>query len=129
MSRARTLSETAAIQEAMLNTLLGLVDAQARMMGQVLEALTTPRPREPAAETFTIKRATVGEKVDVFETNLVRENGETTEQMASRGMQVHERLCARYPLADGRTHVWELDAGTDNGAGSAHAAPLGGDEA
>ncbi len=97
MSRARTLTETAEVQEQMLNKAL---DAFAAFM---------ERPARGTDEKITLRRNAKGETQP--EVEAVRQNGESFAQMAARAQAEYERLCARYP--------------TPNGA--AHAAPLGDD--
>lgn len=96
MTRARTLTETVAVQEAMLDKAL---DAFAAFM---------ERPSRGADEKVTLRRNAKGETQP--EVEAVRQDGETFAQMTVRAQREYERLCARYP--------------TPNGA--AHAAPLGG---
>jgi hypothetical protein len=70
-------------------------------------------PRQLPAETLNIGRVKVGEKVDAWDAQLVRQEGESREDFVADAMKHNERLANRYPLPDGRTHVWPLDKGSD----------------
>lgn len=96
--KARTLTESIAVQEAMLDKAL---DAFAAFM---------ERPSRGADEKITLRRNAKGETQP--EVEAVKQDGESFAQMEARVQATYERLCSRYP--------------TPNGA--AHAAPLGGDE-
>jgi hypothetical protein len=96
--KARTLTESIGVQEAMLDKAL---DAFAAYM---------ERPTRGADEKVTLRRNAKGETQP--EVEAVRQDGESFAQMTARAQREYERLCARYPLPNG----------------SAHAAPLGGDE-
>jgi len=98
VSRARTLSETAEAQEAMLNRAIDVLLAQAE------------RPTRGADEKITLKRNAKGETQP--EVEGVRQEGESFAAFEARVRDVYERLCARYPTPNG----------------SAHSVPLGGDE-
>ena len=93
------------------------------LFGKVLDALTAPRP-PTAAQTVKLARGATGDHTTGIAVELTVQEGETEAEAVARSMRAYERLCARYPMANGYAHAAELGSSLE----SVLAASVGGKE-
>ncbi len=87
--------------------------ALTKMMGDVVAALTAPRP-VTAAQEIVLSRSKLADKATGVDVKVVPQNGETVKDAALRAAEVFEGLAARYPLPDGAAHAATLGADLDD---------------
>ena len=89
-------------QSQIIETLLAQAEADRAERHSMIEAMreltaaVLDTKRSSPAETFSITRAKVGEKVDAPELNIVRQEGESRARSVREGQLIDEALCSRF---------------------------------